>query len=61
MVNISSSEFTKICREFYSLNETMTIMTNPSFVQFSVDSDAGYGSIKIGQNDCGMKEERTTL
>lgn len=61
VVSINSSEFTKICKELYSLNETMTIHTTPEFVQFSVESEVGSGSIKIGANDSGPKEEQTTL
>jgi len=61
IVSINSSEFTKICKELYSLNETMTITTSPEFVQFSVESEVGSGSIKIGANESGPKEEQTTL
>lgn len=61
IVSINSSEFTKICKELYSLNETMTIHTSQEFVQFSVESEVGSGSIKIGANDSGPKEEQTTL
>lgn len=32
IVSINSSEFTKICKELYSLNETLTIETNPDYV-----------------------------
>ena len=59
IVSINSSEFTKICKELYSLNETMTITTSPEFVQFSVESEVGSGSIKIGAND--SKDDHTTL
>lgn len=61
VVSINSSEFTKICKELYSLNETMTIHTTQEFVQFSVESEVGSGSIKIGANDSGPKDEQTTL
>lgn len=61
IVSINSSEFTKICKELYSLNETLTITTSKEFVQFSVESEVGSGSIKIGANDSGPKEEQTTL
>lgn len=61
VVSINASEFSKICKELYSLNETMTVATNPQFVQFSVESEAGSGSIKLGQNDSGNVDERTTL
>ena len=61
VVSINSGEFNKICKELYSLNETLTISTNPQFVTFSVESEAGSGSIKLGNNDSGSIEERTTL
>lgn len=61
VVSINSGEFTKICKELYSLNETMTITTSPEFVQFSVESEVGSGSIKIGASDTGAKEDHTTL
>lgn len=61
LVSIPASEFSKICKELYSLNETLTIATAPQFVQFSVESEAGSGSIKLGHNDAGAAEERTTL
>ena len=32
VVSINSSEFTKICKELYSLNETLTINIQPEFV-----------------------------
>lgn len=31
-ISINSGEFTKICKELYSLDETLTITTNPDFV-----------------------------
>lgn len=61
IVSINASEFTKICKELYTLNESITIATNPQFVQFSVNSEAGSGSIKLGQNEGGNIDERTTL
>ena len=61
LVSINSSEFTKICKELYSLNETLTISTNKQHVTFSVESEAGSGSIKLGNNESGNAEERTTL
>ncbi len=32
VVSINSAEFTKICKELYLLNETLTINTQPEFV-----------------------------
>ena len=36
-------------------------MTNPEYIQFSVESDVGSGSIKLVQNDSDKKEDQTTL
>jgi len=58
-IAINSGEFTKLCKELYSLDETITIQTNPEFVQFAVESEAGTGSIKLGANDGGSKDEMT--
>ena len=60
VVAINAGEFSKICRELYSLNETMTISTNADSVQFAVESEAGSGSIRIGVNE-GMTKEQQTL
>lgn len=48
IVSMNAGEFSKICKELYSLNETMTITTNAQFVQYSVESEAGSGSVKLG-------------
>ena len=61
IVTINSGEFTRICKELYSLNETMTITTDSDFVQFSVESEAGSGSIKIGANESMNRDDHTTL
>jgi proliferating cell nuclear antigen len=61
VITINSAEFTKICKELFSLSETVSISTNPDFVQFSVEGDIGSGAIKIGQSDSDKKDEMTTL
>ena len=61
VVSINSGEFTKICKELYSLNETLTINTNSDFVQFAVESEAGSGSIRIGTNESMDREDQTTV
>ncbi len=61
VVSINAGEFTKICKELYSLNETLTISTASDYVQFAVDSEAGSGSIRIGSNDSMSREENTTV
>ena len=61
LVSINSSEFSKICRELYSLSETVNVVTTPEFVQFSVEGDIGTGSVKLGNNDSDRKEDQLTL
>jgi proliferating cell nuclear antigen len=61
VVTLNSGEFSKICRELYAMSETVTVVTNPDFVQFTVDSDIGTGSVKLGANDSDKKDDQTTL
>ena len=61
IVSINAGEFTKICKELYSLNETLTIATNDGSVTFSVESEAGSGSIRIGSTDSMNRDEATTV
>ena len=57
VVSNNAGEFNKICKELYSLNETLTITTAPESVTFAVESEAGSGSIKLQQSDNVSKEE----
>ena len=57
---MSSSEFTRICRELYQLAETVIIETNKTYIKFSVSSEVVGGSIKIDAND-GEKDEKTVV
>lgn len=59
-VCINAAEFTKICKELYSLNETLTIQTGDDYVQFAVESEAGAGQIRLGANE-GMGDDATTV
>ena len=61
VVTINSNEFTKICKELFSLSETVQITTNSEFVQFSVEGEVGSGSVKLGQNESAKHEEQTLL
>ena len=61
MVTMSSSEFTRICRELYSLNETVNIETTKNSIKFSVNSENIGGSIKIEENDSGNQDEQCNI
>jgi proliferating cell nuclear antigen len=59
VVTINSSEFTKICKELFSLSETVQIVTSKDLVQFTVDGEVGSGSVKLTHNDSDKKEDQT--
>lgn len=62
VVQLGSSEFSRICRELYSISETVTVTTNPDYIQFNVEGDVGSGSVKLRQNEgSARQEERTVL
>ena len=61
MVTLSSSEFTRICRELYSLNETVNIETTKDSIKFSVNSENIGGSIKIEENDSSNQDEQCNI
>ena len=61
VVTINSAEFSKICKELFSLSETVSIATNPEYVQFSVEGEVGAGSVKLGHNDSDKRDDQTTL
>lgn len=46
-VKIPSGEFAKICREFYSLSETLQVATVQGKVNFSVEGDIGSGTMTM--------------
>ncbi len=58
---MSSSEFTRICRELYQLSETVMIETNKNFIKFTVAGETVGGTIKIDANDSCEKDEMTII
>ena len=58
---MSSSEFTRICRELYSLNETVNIETTKNVIKFGVNSESVGGMIKIEENDSENLDEQTLI
>jgi proliferating cell nuclear antigen len=46
-ITMNSSEFSKLCRELYSLSETVTFEISSTYVKFAVDGEVGSGSIMI--------------
>ena len=61
VVTINATEFTKICRELFSLSETVQVTTHADFVQFSVEGEVGSGTVKLSHNEGDAKEEQTLL
>jgi proliferating cell nuclear antigen len=61
IISLNSGEFTRICRELFSLSETVVIETNKNFVKFIVSSEIVGGSIKLEANDLEDKEENFSL
>eukprot|EP00351_Strombidinopsis_sp_SopsisLIS2011_P000432 CAMPEP_0116884416 /NCGR_PEP_ID=MMETSP0463-20121206/17312_1 /TAXON_ID=181622 /ORGANISM="Strombidinopsis sp, Strain SopsisLIS2011" /LENGTH=119 /DNA_ID=CAMNT_0004540907 /DNA_START=414 /DNA_END=773 /DNA_ORIENTATION=- len=58
---MNSSEFSKLCRELYSLSETVTFEITSTCVKFAVDGEVGSGSIMIktgGGGDDGNTDEK---
>ena len=60
-ISMSSSEFTRICRELYQLSESVSIETNKSFVKFAVTGEVVGGSVKLDANESGSKEDMITI
>lgn len=60
-ITMSSSEFTRICRELYQLSESVSIETNKQFVKFSVTSEVVGGSVKLDNNDSSNKDDLISI
>jgi len=58
---MSSSEFTRICREMSQINETVQIETSKESIKFEVSGEIGGGTITIKANESDKKEEQTIL
>merc|ERR1712086_436319 len=61
LITVNSGEFSRICKELQSLSDSITIVTNPEFVQLSVEGQAGSGFIKLTANDSDRKEDQTLI
>ena len=46
-ITMHSAEFSKLCRELYSLSETVTFEITQSYVKFAIDGEVGTGNILI--------------
>lgn len=61
VVQLNSGEFSKICKELFSLSETVQVTTNPEYVQFSVEGEVGAGSVKLCANEGDKREDQTLI
>lgn len=61
VVTINSNEYSKICKELFSLSETVQVTTTPDYVTFSVEGEVGSGSVKLGQNEGSQQADQTVL
>ena len=61
IITLSSTEFTRICKELFALSETVIIETNANYVKFIVSSEVIGGSIKLENNDTDEKEEKSFI
>ena len=56
-VTLNASEFSKVCRELYSLSETITIKTSQTGrVTFEVNGDVGSGTMVMSQSDSNKED-----
>ena len=48
---MSSSEFSRICRELYAINETVNIEADSEYIKFSVNNENIGGGFTLEKND----------
>ena len=48
---MSSSEFSRICKELYAINETVNIEADNNFIKFYVNNETIGGGITFERND----------
>ena len=51
IITLSSTEFSKICRELYSINETVNIETDKNYIKFYVNNENIGGGFTLEAND----------
>jgi len=51
LITMSSSEFSRICRELYSINETVNIEVDKNFIKFYVNNENIGGGFTLESND----------
>jgi proliferating cell nuclear antigen len=61
IITLGATEFTRICKELFSLSETVEIETTSEYVKFSVSSEVIGGSIKLENNDTDETGEKALI
>jgi len=51
LITLSSSEFSKICKELYAINETVNIEVDKKFIKFYVNNETIGGGFTLESND----------
>ena len=60
-VQMSASEFQRICRDLHTMGDTCTIAVSKQGIKFSVSGDLGVGNITLKANMDSEKEEERVL
>lgn len=58
---MSSNEFSKICKDLYSLSETVNIFADKTSIRFSIVSDVINGGVTLEENDSGTIDEQCSI
>lgn len=61
LVTMSSSEFTRICRELYAINETVNIEAEKNYIKFDVNNENIGGGFNIEANDSTNLDEQCII
>ena len=62
LLTLNSDHFSKYCRDLAQLSEAMIISTKPGEVLMKIDGAAGFGFIKLtNENDTGKVEDQTLI
>ena len=56
-----SNEFSRICKEFLGLAESLSITTSKECVKFSVTGEIGTGNTILSQQDTGNEHDNVIL
>ena len=56
-----SGEFTRICKEFVGLSESIKIETNKDNIRFAITGEVGSGSCTLNQQDTGSESDSIVL